>query len=102
MVKCASSARARTVPGVEIRPARLHDADPRIAEIGDRAAQEVRPGEKVGVEHGDEFRIRLAQAIRQRPGLVPLSVRAAHELHVDALCPVMFDTAAGDGRRVIR
>ena len=43
------------VMAVQIRPARLHHSDLRVAEVVNRALEEICRRDEVGIEHGDQF-----------------------------------------------
>ena len=70
----------RRVVAIQVGPARLDHADLGIGEIGQRAAQEIRRGQEIGVEDGDEFAGGGLQAFGQRAGLVAFAIGAMQVL----------------------
>jgi hypothetical protein len=68
--------RQKRIIAVDVRPAGLHHANPRVGEVMDGALQEIRGRNKVGIEDGDEFTFRGFQAVRQSTCLKSLPVTA--------------------------
>ena len=71
-----ADAREERLLAVEVTPAALHHADVRILEVGDQAAEEVRLGQEVGVEHRDQLALGHLQPRVERAGLVAGALRA--------------------------
>src|SRR5260370_14769754 len=68
--------RQERIIAVEMRPAGLHHANFRIAEMVDHAQQPIFRSHEIGVEDSDEFTLRTLHAVLQRAGFESLAVRA--------------------------
>jgi len=93
----------RVVVGIQMRPAALRPAEPRVGgEHGHGAQQEVRRRHKVAVENRDELRVALRLAMRERTSLEALAIRAAHHYDIRALRAQARRDRVHDAARFIR
>ena len=84
----------RGIVAIQVGPAGLDHADLGIGQIGQRAAEEIRRGQEVGVENSDEFTSGGVQAFCQRAGLVAFAIGAMQILCVEAERLMAFDAGA--------
>ena len=73
---------------VQIAPARLHHADLGIGKVMDRARQEIRRRDEIGIEDSDEFAGRGLQTLLQSAGLVAVAIGAV--MILDRECPMRW------------
>ena len=69
---------------IEVRPARLHHPDPRVAEVPGEAHEEVRGGNEVGVEQRDPLAAGFQESGCQRAGLEAVPVAPPPHARLDA------------------
>ena len=77
-------ARDEAVIFVDVLPARLHHAHLFVPKMGDSAAQKIEPGQKIGVENGDELAACLRGGRLECPGLVARAVGAVVQADIEA------------------
>ena len=86
---------------IEMAPAHLHHADPRVGEEVDRALQNIRVGDEVGVENEDELAAGASETGGQRARLVADARIAVDVLDVEASGGEPLRGVAGAGARVV-
>src|SRR5205085_1266186 len=86
---------------VEVRPARLDEADLRVREVVHGLPEHVRERGEVGVEDRDELALRGLEAVREGARLEALAALAADELDVGAARAPLGDLAARDLERLV-
>ena len=86
---------------VEVAPASLHETDRFVGEDAHRPAQEIGRRHEVGVEDGNERRLRERHAVRERAGLEAGPLLPAHLRHLEAAPPPARDSRVDDGSRLV-
>ena len=87
---------------VEMAPAGLDHADLFVGdEVGDGAAEEVRRGDEVGVEHGEQFTIQQFEAAGKSAGLVATALRAADMADIKAAGAQAGQGLADEGAGIV-
>ena len=81
---------------VEVAPTGLNQADAFVGEIVDGFLQQVRIGDKIGIEDEQVLALGSLGAVFQRAGLVAGAVAAVDVLGVEAASPQARDAAAAD------
>jgi len=88
---------------VEMTPTRLRECDRGVVECADRPPQKIRRRDEVGVEDGDEGRIRLLHAVGESAGLESGAGGPAQLRHADSLAaPVRHPSGEDLDRLVVR
>jgi len=101
MMKCT---RQRADVAVEVVPARLREPDPRVVEdapFTDQPTEEIRSGQEIGIEDGDQLASRTGQAGCQRAGLVTCAVGAVYPFDTNAASARARHRPARDLGRVV-
>ena len=93
--------REQRVALVQVPPARLHDRQPRVAEVRHGPPEEVARRHEVGVEDRDELAARRLESCLERAGLVPDAVRPVDVLDVESARGLAPNGELGDVARLV-
>lgn len=95
-------ARERGIVGVLVPPTALHDGHPRVGEMMDGTAQEVRRRTEIRVEDRDDSELRGPESGIERTRLEPGAIRPVEQHDVHAAAAPRRDAFGGDHGRVVR
>src|SRR5262249_26196515 len=81
---------------VEMAPAHLDHPDLVVAEKGNRSLQEIRRGDEVGIEYGDELSPRPLKAVLERPGFEAYPAAPAQIGDIESAEAIALHAGPGD------